>query len=142
VWKPAVEHGLTEWWQEVQNNLVSAFLMCREVFPVMKQQGGGAVINFSRAGLPQANMLAYNCAKSGVDALTRTFALEGREANIRVNAVAPGLTDTKANLTSMQPKDTTKWTAREDIAAAVLFLASPQAHGITGQVIAVAGKGI
>lgn len=142
VYKPGDEHSYAEWMREIQNNLVSAFLLTRAVFPVMKAQGGGCVILFSRAGLPQANMLAYNCAKAGVDALTRTFALEGRQANIRVNAVAPGLTDTQANLTAMNPKEMSKWTAREDVASAVLFLASDAAHGINGQVVQVAGKGI
>jgi NAD(P)-dependent dehydrogenase (short-subunit alcohol dehydrogenase family) len=142
VYKPAVEHSLRDWWHEVQNNLVSAFLLSQAVFPLMREQGGGVIVNFSRAGLPQANMLAYNCAKAGVDALTRTLALEGREFNIRVNAVAPGLTDTASNIAQMKPKDTTKWASKEHIARTVLFLASDAAAGITGQTVQVAGKGI
>ena len=64
------------------------------------------IINFARAGLSQANMVAYNCAKAGIEALTRTLALEGREFGIRVNAVAPGLVDTASNIAAMKPKDT------------------------------------
>lgn len=142
VYKPAVDHTPADWQAELNNNLTTAFLTSRAIFPLMREGGGGSIINFSRAGLPQANMLAYNCAKAGVEALTRTLALEGRDFNIRVNAVGPGLTDTEQNLRQMKPKDTSRWAGKEDIARTVLFLASDEAAGITGQVIAVAGKGI
>ncbi|MBX5453426.1 MAG: SDR family oxidoreductase [Acidobacteriia bacterium] len=141
-YKPAVEHTLEDWTTELNNNLLSAFLTSRAVFSAMKEAGGGVILNFARAGLPQANMVAYNCAKAGVEALTRTLALEGRDAGIRVNAVAPGLVDTASNIAAMKPKDLKRWVKREDIAEAVVFLASPAAAGITGQIIAVTGWGI
>src|SRR5216684_8475306 len=72
-YKPAVEHSLDDWNHELNNNLLSAFLTSRAVFPRMRDARGGAVINFARAGLPQANMVAYNCAKAGLEALTRTL---------------------------------------------------------------------
>jgi NAD(P)-dependent dehydrogenase (short-subunit alcohol dehydrogenase family) len=141
-YKPAVEHSLEDWNFELGNNLRSAFLVSREVFPHMQAAGGGTIINFARAGLSQANMVAYNCAKAGIEALTRTLALEGRDSGIRVNAVAPGLVDTASNIAAMKPKDLKRWTKREDIAAAVVFLASPASAGITGQVVAVTGWGL
>jgi NAD(P)-dependent dehydrogenase (short-subunit alcohol dehydrogenase family) len=141
-YKPTVEHSLDDWNTELSNNLLSAFLVSREVFPHMQAAGGGAIINFARAGLSQANMVAYNCAKAGIEALTRTLALEGRDSNIHVNAVAPGLVNTASNIATMKPKDLKRWTKREDIAEAVVFLASPAAAGITGQVIAVTGWGL
>ncbi len=104
-YKPAVEHSLDDWNHELNNNLLSAFLTSRAVFPHMREAGGGAIINFARAGLSQANMVAYNCAKAGIEALTRTLALEGRDSGIRVNAVAPGLVDTASNVAAMKPKD-------------------------------------
>ncbi|MGB2931156.1 MAG: SDR family NAD(P)-dependent oxidoreductase [Methyloceanibacter sp.] len=141
-YKPAVEVSVEDWREELDNNLLSAFLTSRAVLPSMQAAGGGAIVNFARAGLSQANMVAYNCAKAGIEALTRTFALEGRDAGIRVNAVAPGLVDTASNIAAMKPKDLKRWTKREDIADAVVFLASPAAAGITGQVVAVTGWGL
>jgi len=142
LYKPSTEFSLDDWNRELNNNLLSAFLLSRAVFPHMAKAGSGAIVNFARAGLSQANMIAYNCAKAGVEALTRTLALEGRDAGIRVNAVAPGLVDTASNVAAMKPKDLKRWTKRDDIAEAVVFLASPAAAGITGQVIAVTGWGL
>jgi NAD(P)-dependent dehydrogenase (short-subunit alcohol dehydrogenase family) len=141
-YKSATEHTLEDWTNELNNNLLTAFLCSRAVFEPMKAGGGGYIVNFARAGDPQAKMVAYNCAKAGVAALTRTLALEGRKHKIIVNAVAPGLVDTKSNLKAMQPKeeDLTRWPMREEIAAAVMFLASEQASGITGQVLEVSGR--
>jgi NAD(P)-dependent dehydrogenase (short-subunit alcohol dehydrogenase family) len=141
-YKAAVDHTLEDWNAEVKNNVLSAFLCSRAVFPLMRESGGGCITNCSRAGRPQANMVAYNCAKAAVEALTHTLALEGREAKIRVNAVAPGLVDTASNIAAMKPKDLTKWTRREDIAQVVLFLASETASEITGQILPVMGWGL
>jgi NAD(P)-dependent dehydrogenase (short-subunit alcohol dehydrogenase family) len=141
-YKPVIEHSLADWDQEVRNNLLTAFLCARAVFPVMRDAGGGSIVNFARAGAAQANMVAYNCAKAAIEALTRTLALEGRDHGIRANAVAPGLVDTASNIDAMKPKDLKKWTKREDIAKTVIFLASDASAGITGQVIPVTGWGI
>jgi NAD(P)-dependent dehydrogenase (short-subunit alcohol dehydrogenase family) len=141
-YKPAVECSLDDWRTEVDNNLLSAFLTSRAAFPHMQAAGGGVVINFARAGQAQANMVAYNCAKAGIEALTRTLALEGRDLGLRVNAIAPGLVDTASNVAAMKPKDMKRWAKREDIAETVVFLVSPAAAGITGQVVAVTGWGL
>jgi NAD(P)-dependent dehydrogenase (short-subunit alcohol dehydrogenase family) len=142
VYKPSADVTVDEWTREVNNNVLSAFLVTREAFPHMAKTGGGSIINFARAGNAQANMLPYNVAKAGVVALTRTFALEGKDAQIRVNAVGPGLVDTASNVAMMKPKDTSKWAKRDEIADVVLFLASPQSLGVTGQVVDVTGWGL
>jgi len=142
VYKPSAEVSLDEWTREVNNNVLSAFLVTREAFPQLAKAGGGSVVNFARAGNAQANMLPYNVAKAGVAALTRTFALEGKDAHIRVNAVAPGLVDTASNVAMMKPTDTEKWAKRDEIANVVTFLASPASLGITGQILDVTGWGL
>jgi NAD(P)-dependent dehydrogenase (short-subunit alcohol dehydrogenase family) len=140
VYAPVGETTLARWNREINNNLLSAFLCSREVFGPMQQQGGGAIICFARAGQPQEKMAAYNCAKAGVVALVQTLAHEGRKLNIRVNAIGPGLVETKSNVESMKPEDTSRWPKREEIAEAVVFLASDAASGVTGQILAVPGR--
>jgi len=141
-YKSVIEHSLEDWTSELNNNLLTAFLCSKAVFEPMKSAGGGRIVNFARAADPQAKMVAYNCAKAGVVALTRTLALEGRKYNIGVNAVAPGLVETKSNVKTMQPKeeDLARWPSRDEIAATVLFLASERASGVTGQIVAVTGR--
>src|SRR5713101_3118824 len=79
---PSDELTVAEWEAELNNNLRTAFLCTRAVWQILKSQGGGKVLNFSRAGGAHSSgpmMLAYNCAKAGIDALTATLAKEGRQ---------------------------------------------------------------
>ncbi len=140
---PSDELSLADWQSELNNNLLSTFLCTRAVWPVMRSQGGG-IINFSRAGgveSSSANMLAYNCAKAGVDALTRTFAKEGKSAGISVNAIGPGLLVTQSNIESMKPSQediARKWVSLDEIAEVALFLASSASNGVNGVILPVA----
>src|SRR5437764_4538412 len=145
---PSDELTLADWDFELNNNLRSTFLCSRAVWPVMKKQNKGKILNFSRAGGVQSagpNMLAYNCAKAGVDALTRTLAKEGKNAGIYVNAIGPGLIVTQSNLESMKPSPEDlrkKWVSMEQIIEAAIFLVSPASDGITGAILPVQGMGI
>ena len=145
---PSDELTLADWDFELNNNLRSAFLCTRAAWPIMKKQGKGKILNFSRAGGVQSAgpmMLAYNCAKAGVDALTRTFAKEGKNIGIYVNAIGPGLIVTQSNLDSMKPSPEDlrkKWVSMEQVVAAVIFLVSPASDGITGAIVPVQGMGI
>ncbi|HXZ05122.1 MAG TPA: SDR family oxidoreductase [Ktedonobacteraceae bacterium] len=145
---PSDELTLADWDFELNNNLRSAFLCTRAVWPIMKNQSNGKILNFSRAGGVQSagpNMLAYNCAKAGVDALTRTFAKEGKLVGIYVNAIGPGLIITQSNIESMRPSPDDlrkKWVSMEQIIEAAIFLVSPASDGITGAILPVQGKGI
>ncbi len=145
---PSAELSLADWDDELNNNLRTTFLCTRAVWPVMKQQGGGKILNFSRAGGVEGaspNMLAYNCAKAGVDALTRTFAKEGKQAGIYVNAIGPGLIITQSNIESMKPTPeelSKKWVSVEQVAEAAIFLISPASDGVNGVILPVQAKGI
>lgn len=145
---PSAELSLADWDAELNNNLRTTFLCTRAVWPVMQRQGGGKILNFSRAGGAQSsgpNMAAYNAAKAGVDALTLTFAHEGKSAGIYVNALGPGLIVTQSNLDSMHPSTeevALKWVSMEQIVEAALFLVSSASDGVTGALLPVRGRGI
>jgi NAD(P)-dependent dehydrogenase (short-subunit alcohol dehydrogenase family) len=114
----------------------------------MQKQGRGKILNFSRAGGVEGsspNMLAYNCAKAGVDALTRTFAREGKNLGIYVNALGPGLVVTQSNLESMKPTQEDlekKWVSMEQIVEAAIFLVSSASDGVNGVLLPVQAKGL
>lgn len=145
---PSAELALSDWDAELNNNLRTTFLCTRAVWPIMRQQGGGKILNFSRAGGVQSTgpyMAAYSAAKAGVDALTLTFAKEGKDDGISVNAIGPGLIVTQSNLDSMHPSSdelATKWVSMEQIIEAALFLVSPASDGVTGALLPVQGRGI
>ncbi len=145
---PSDKLTLDDWDFELNNNLRTAFLCSRGVWPIMKKQNRGKVLNFSRAGGVQSagpNMLAYNCAKAGVDALTRTLAKEGKNDGIYVNAIGPGRIITQSNIESMKPSPEDlqkKWVSMEQIIEAAIFLVSPASDGITGAILPVQGMGI
>lgn len=145
---PSDELTLADWEFELNNNLRTAFLCTRAVWPVLKKQGGGKILNFSRAGGVQGagpRMLAYNCAKAGIDALTRTLAKEGKDAGIYVNAIGPGLIVTESNVESMKPSQEDlekKWVSMEQIVEAAIFLVTSASDGVTGAILPVQGRGI
>ena len=145
---PSDELTLAAWESELNNNLRTAFLCTRAVWPIMKRQGGGKILNFSRAGGPQSSkpmMLAYNCAKAGIDALTSTFAREGKPWGISVNALGPGVIVTQSNVDSMQPSPEEireKWVSLEQIIEAAIFLVTPAGDGVNGVVLPIQAKGV
>jgi len=142
---PAVELSARDWTDELNSNLTTAFLCSKAVIPHMTRAKSGKIINFASVGAltPMPQMAAYNCAKAGVVALTKTLAQELKKFNIYVNAIAPGLVQTKSNIEMMKPSPEDlekKWVSLDAVAKVALFLAS--SDGITGQVIPVYGKGI
>ncbi len=134
--------------QVLDVNLKGAWLMCRAVAPIMREHHSGRIINISsRAWLGNFGQTNYAASKGGLVSLTRVLALELAGRKITVNTVAPGLIETeltrnlgKAVYQQLLNKQPGKQAGKpEDIAAAVTFLASPDAQFITGQCLYVDG---
>jgi 7-alpha-hydroxysteroid dehydrogenase len=143
--------GDFEW--AFQLNLFSLFRMSQLAAPHMKSAGNGAIINISSMAGTSKNkrMCSYGSSKAAVDHLTRNMAFDLGPDNIRVNAVAPGAIRTAALATVLTPdiekamlKHTPLGRLGEgtDIAAAALYLASPAAAWVSGQVLTVSGGGV
>jgi len=129
---------------QLDNNLISCFLCCRAAVNAMRASGGGRIVNVAaRPGLEWragAGMAAYTVAKAGVAALTVALAEEVAKDGILVNAVAPSIMDTAANRTAMPKADFDAWPKVEEVAATILFLASPDNKVTRGAVVPVYGK--
>ena len=117
-------------------NLTTAFLATRAFLPLVRAARGALLYFASEAALPEgraAGISAYAAAKAGVLALMRAVSQEERETGVRANALAPGPIRTTANVQS--GGDAGPYVEREDIVQAVLYLCSPKARAVTGQVI-------
>lgn len=136
-----------------QLNVESLFRLSQLAAPYMKAAGGGAIVNISSMAGENKNqrMCSYGASKAAVNHLTRNMAFDLGPDNIRVNAIAPGAIRTAALekvLTPEVEKAMLKHTplARlgegTDIAAAALYLASPAAAWVSGQVLTVSGGGV
>ena len=148
--KSAVEVPKEDWDAVIELNLTALFLCSRLAHPYMKKRGGGAIVNLaSIMGLsggiyPNAS---YQASKGGVVNLTRALALEWAPDNIRVDAVAPSYVRTDLTVPIFSNPDVLKtvmahtplgrFPEAEDVAAAILFLASDAAHCITGVTLPV-----
>ena len=130
---------------QLDSNLVSCFLCCRAAVKAMLAAGqGGRIVNVTarpalepRAG---AGMSAYTVAKTGVAALTVALAEEVAKDGILVNAVAPSIMDTPANRSSMPKANFDLWPKVEEVAATIVFLASPDNRVTRGAIVPVYGK--
>ena len=85
-------------------------------------------------------MSAYTVAKTGVASLTVALAEEVAKDGILVNAVAPSIMDTAANRKAMPKADFSAWPKVEEVAATIVFLASPENHVTRGAIVSVYGK--
>lgn len=121
----------------IQINLVGSFLCTKHVWQPMRDAGGGSIINVaSLAGTVGYPMLSAYCAsKWGQIGLTKSCAEEGKEHNIRVNAIAPGKGDTA--IRARIEEDKSRLLSPEDHVGPCIFLASDESRYVTGQVIPI-----
>ncbi len=146
--KPALDTSLAEFQRTLDVNLTGPFLMVQAAVPLMRK--GGAIVNItSISGLrASALRIAYGTSKAALDHMTKQLALELAVRGIRVNAVAPGPVDTamakavhsaaiRADYHDAIPLG--RYGLEDEIAEAIVFLASERASYITGQTLAVDG---
>jgi NAD(P)-dependent dehydrogenase (short-subunit alcohol dehydrogenase family) len=130
---------------QVEMNLVTAFLCCQAAVAAMARAGeGGRIVNVAarpalewRTG---AGMVAYAASKVAVAAFTVALAEEVAKDGVLVNAVAPSIMDTPANRAAMPKADYAAWPKVEEVAATILFLASPDNQVTRGGIVPVYGK--
>lgn len=162
IWfKPFWEYQPEEIEQEVSRSLWPALWCCREVIPVMRKQGRGAIVNVgspvTRGGVYR---VPYAASKGGVHAMTVCMANELGDSGVRVNCVAPGALDNADRVVPRNPNPLSEaekgWVKEmygrtvaeiplhrlgraEEVAAAICFVAADEASYMTGQVISAAG---
>lgn len=141
-----------EWNRTVAVNLTAPFLATKFALPVMIAQGGGAIVNMSSAAgvMAEHGLSAYGAAKAGIISLTRSTATEYARHRIRANCVCPGGVATPPTMALMaavegvqdrvlQAHPLGRLGTPEEIASAILFLASDEASFITGTALMVDG---
>lgn len=145
IFRPLEELSEQDWLQVTGVNLLSVAYFTKHGF--LRMQPGSAIVNVSSVHAVMTSPMAgsYAAAKAGMLALTRSAAIEGKPRGIRANAVLPGAVDTpmlwnnpnvKSGAETFDPAELGK---PEEIAAAIRFLASPEASFITGASLAVDG---
>ncbi|MBL42669.1 MAG: hypothetical protein CMM49_08435 [Rhodospirillaceae bacterium] len=137
--------SLDEWYKILDINLTSAFLLCREAYPILKKTSGSVVLLSSINGTHGGSNVSgpvYAISKAGINNMTRYLAKEWAKDNIRVNCVSPGPVDTPMldRLTLEQHKNAKaatllgKYSTAEECAGLIVFLCSPWAQSMTGTI--------
>jgi len=146
---PFVQYQWEDFERKILNEMKSAFCCCKEVISMMQEKKTGCIIAVS-SGLsrtPGPGYIAHSTAKSGLDAFVKSLALELGTDGIRVNAVAPGITETDAiahvpeQVKQMMAEHTPlkRIAQTDDIAGAILMMASEHTKYITGAYIPISG---
>jgi NAD(P)-dependent dehydrogenase (short-subunit alcohol dehydrogenase family) len=143
---PTQNVSLGQWEEALRGNLTSAFLCSRAVIPTMIARKSGKIINVATTQTPRPNMTPYMVAKAGMISLAKQLSRELKEFNIQVNAIHPGVMDTrmqeeirKAGVEAIgtdmfeRLKEEGLLHSPDEPADLVLFLASPAGDGITGE---------
>lgn len=150
--KPPESYSLEEWHSIIDTNLTGPFIGAQAVFPEMKRQGGGKIINIASLTTTFASPfnVPYTASKGGILQLTRGLATAWAKHNIQVNAVSPGWTDTdlaagaRARAPGLDERviartPAGRWGQAADFAGVAVFLSSRASDFITGAEITVDG---
>ncbi len=148
---PIIDATEEAWNKTLDVNLKGPFLMTQAAARIMMQKGGGSIINVSSVGAFRANPMQgiYGVTKAGMVNMTKTFAQELALANVRVNAICPGLTATKFSEVLIQTQEIYEHALQRipvkrhaepsEIVGAAIYLASDASSYVTGTTITVDG---
>ena len=150
VFAPLLETSDEDWDRVLAVNLTGPFLCTKAAAPLMREHGGGAIVNITSISAVRASTLrsAYGTSKAGLAHLTKQLAVELASLGIRVNGVAPGPVETAMAKAVHTPEiradyhdaiPLNRYGLEEELAEAVFFLCSDRASYITGQILAVDG---
>jgi NAD(P)-dependent dehydrogenase (short-subunit alcohol dehydrogenase family) len=147
---PLEDLSFEKWQAVVDVNLTGPFLCTKAAAPLMREHGGGAIVNITSISAVRASTLrsAYGTSKAGLAHLTKQLAVELASLGIRVNAVAPGPVETAMAKQVHTPEiradyhdaiPLNRYGLEEELAEAIFFLCSDRSSYITGQILAVDG---
>ncbi len=150
IFKPILDVSYADWSRVLAVNLTGPFLCSQAAAPLMRDTGGGAIVNITSISGLRASTLrtAYGTSKAGLAHLTQQQAIELASLGIRVNAVAPGPVDTAMAKAVHTPEiraayhdaiPLNRYGLETELAEAIFFLCSDRASYITGQTLAVDG---
>jgi NAD(P)-dependent dehydrogenase (short-subunit alcohol dehydrogenase family) len=150
VFAPLLETSDQDWNRVLAVNLTGPFLCTKAAAPLLREHGGGAIVNITSISAVRASTLrsAYGTSKAGLAHLTKQLAVELASLGIRVNGVAPGPVETAMAKAVHTPEiradyhdaiPLNRYGLEEELAEAVFFLCSDRASYITGQILAVDG---
>lgn len=140
-WETVAEGAWDSWEYLYRLNVRTAYNTTRHALPFLRNSGG-TIVNIGAAATARSGpgMAAYTASKSGVARLTESVAAEEMVHAVRANAVLPGIIDTPQNRHDMPDADFSRWATPGEVAEVVAFLLSPEASGISGALIPVAGR--
>lgn len=143
---PLAELELEEWNRMLAVHLTGTFLVCKAALPVMRDTGGGAIVNMSSTSalLARPHLAAYAAAKGGIISLSKQLALDAHEYGVRVNVIAPGSIGTPLLAGVYEPGAVPhaiqpRVAAPEEIASTVCFLLSDDASFLTASLVVADG---
>jgi NAD(P)-dependent dehydrogenase (short-subunit alcohol dehydrogenase family) len=141
-WQTLADGDPDTWDALYRVNLKTAVAASKAALPLLRQRGGGRIINVGAAAAARAaaGMGPYTAAKAGIARLTESLAAEVKDLGINVNAVLPGIIDTPANRADMPKADFSRWVTPGALADVILFLASDASRAVTGALLAVSGR--
>ncbi len=148
---PLVDFAQQDWDDIIATNLTAPFMVSQAVLPGMMARKSGKIIHIASlmSELARPSVVPYTAAKGGVRQLTRGMAVELAPHNIQVNAIAPGYFSTEMNRALIDDAEFNAWVCKrtpagrwgepEELAGLAVFLASPAANYMTGQIVIMDG---